>query len=195
MNKFFDKPLQFKIIMVCVITNVIVFVVNMFLIYGINSMSGDMEAAYKDNRKLNELSSALTDVQDSMTEYLSSKTSESLENYYRSAQRYQDLTDALSDRITDRGYDRMERNIKYMSLTYLDEVAQTVEAKRGRNVEKYRSYYDNATALCDDIEAYITYLNLELFVVNSERYSTLVRAFMSFELMGVLIMTLTQLTH
>ncbi len=189
-SKFFDKPLHFRIIMVCAITNVIIFVVNIFLILGINSMSNDMEAAYQDNRQLGELTSALSDVQDSMTGYLNSKTSESLENYYKSAQRYQDLTDALGDRVTDLNYDRMERNIKYMSKTYLDEVAQTVEAKRGRNVEKYRTYYENATALCDEIEAYITHLNLELFVVNSEKYTALTRAFKKFEAAGVLVMTL-----
>ena len=189
-SRFFDKPLQFKIILVCAITNVIIFVVNIFLILGINSMSNDMEAAYQDNRQLNELSEALSDVQDSMTEYLNSKTSESLENYYRSAQKYQDLSGALSDRVTDLNYDRMERNIKFMSQTYLDEVAQTVEAKRGRNVEKYRAYYENATALCEDIEAYITHLNLELFVVNSEKYTALTRAFKKFEAAGVLVMTL-----
>ena len=189
-SRFFDKPLQLKIIIICAITNVIIFLVNIFLILGINSMSNDMEAAYLDNRQLNELTSALSDVQDSMTEYLSSKTSESLENYYRSAQRYQDLTDTLNDKITDQSYDRMERNIKLMSKTYLDEVAQTVEAKRGRNVEKYRTYYENATELCDDIESYITTLNLELFVVNSEKYTALSKAFKKFEAAGVLAMTL-----
>lgn len=189
-TRFFDKPLHFKIIMVCAITNVIVFVVNIFLILGINSMSNDMEMAYQDNRKFSELSSALTDVQDSMTEYLNSKTSESLENYYRSAQRYQNLSEALSDKVTDRSYDRMERNIKFMSGTYLDVVAQTVEAKRGRNVEKYRTYYENATNLKGDIEAYITNLDLELFVVNSEKYTALSRAFKKFEVAGVFVMTL-----
>ena len=82
MNKFLNKPLQFKIISICIFANVIIFIVNMFLILGINSMSNDMEAAYLDNRQLNELSMALTDVQDSMTEYLNAKTSDSLENYY-----------------------------------------------------------------------------------------------------------------
>jgi len=189
-TRFFDKPLHFKIIMICAITNVIVFVVNILLILGINSMSNDMEMAYQDNRQLSELSSALSNVQDSMTEYLSSKTSESLENYYKSAQRYQDLSEALSDTVTDRSYDRMERNIKFMSRTYLDVVAQTVEAKRGRNVEKYRTYYENATNLKGDIEAYITNLDLELFVVNSEKYTALSRAFKKFEVAGVFVMTL-----
>ena len=133
MNRFLNRPLTFKIISVCVFANVLIFIVNLFLIFGINSMSKDMELVYQDNRSLNELSEALTKVQDTMTVYLSSKTSESLEDYYREAQKYADMTADLSDTVTDLSFNRMERNIKYMSQNYLEEVAQTIEAKRGRN--------------------------------------------------------------
>jgi len=85
MNKFLNSPLQTKIISACVLANLIIFMVNLFLIFGINSMSKDMEMVYEGNRSLNELSTALNKVQDSMTEYLSSKTSDSLENYYINA--------------------------------------------------------------------------------------------------------------
>ena len=147
MNKFLNRPLQFKIISVCVLANILIFIVNIFLIIGINSMSKDMEMVYQDNRSLNKLSETLTDVQDSMTVYLSSKTSESLEEYYRSAQNFSDLTQALDDTVTDLAFSRMERNIRNMSQNYLEEVAQTIEAKRGRNVEKYRTYYESSTRL------------------------------------------------
>ena len=46
MNKFLNRPLQFKIISVCVFANVLIFIVNVFLILGINSMSQDMEMVY-----------------------------------------------------------------------------------------------------------------------------------------------------
>ncbi len=193
MNRFLDKPLQYKIVMVCVVTNIIVFVVNIFLIYGINSLSSDMEMAYQDNRQLNDLSVALTDVQDSMTEYLSSKTSESLEEYYRDAQVFSDLAQALDDNVTDLTFSRMERNIRYMSQNYLDEVAQTIEAKRGRNVEKYRNYYESSTRLYEDIDEYITSLNIELFAVNSGNYLAILKAFRRFEVVGVIVMTLVMI--
>ncbi|MBR4832060.1 MAG: two-component sensor histidine kinase, partial [Butyrivibrio sp.] len=67
MNRFLDKPLQFKIISICVLANIIIFIVNIFLLLGINSMSVEMELVYQGNRNLNELSESLTDVQDSMT--------------------------------------------------------------------------------------------------------------------------------
>ena len=193
MNRFLNRPLTFKIISVCVFANALIFIVNLFLIFGINSMSKDMELVYQDNRSLNELSEALTKVQDTMTVYLSSKTSESLEDYYREAQKYADMTADLSDTVTDLSFNRMERNIKYMSQNYLEEVAQTIEAKRGRNVEKYRTYYENSTRLYEDIDEYITSLNLELFVVNSENYLELFKAFRRFEIVAVVVMTLVMI--
>ncbi len=189
MNKFLNRPLQSKIISVCVLANIIIFMVNIFLIIGINSMSKDMEMVYEGNRSLNELSIALGRVQDSMTEYLSAKTSDSLENYYRNAQAFDTMSDALGDKVTDLSYNRMERNIKFMSKEYLEHVEQTIEAKRGRNVEKYRTYYENSTELYEDIDSYITALNLELFVINSEDFLTLLEAFRTFEIIGVVVMT------
>ena len=193
MNKFLNRPLQSKIISVCVFANVLIFIVNIFLILGVNSMSKDMELVYQDNRSLNQLSEALSRVQDTMTIYLSSKTSESLEDYYREAQNYSDLIMELDDKVTDLSFTRMERNIKYMSQNYLDEVAQTIEAKRGRNVEKYRSYYESSTRLYEDIDEYITSLNLELFVINSENYLDLYKAFRRFEIVAVTVMTLVMI--
>ncbi len=190
MNKFLNRPLQDKIISICVVSNLIIFIVNIFLILGINSMTKDMEMVYQDNRSLNELSESLARVQDSMTVYLSSKTSESLEEYYRSAQSFSDLCDSLNDSVTDLSFSRMERNIKYMSQNYLDEVAQTIESKRGRNVEKYRAFYESSTRLYEDIDDYITSFNVELFVVNSENYMALLAAFHRFEVIAVTVMTL-----
>ncbi|WP_029674397.1 sensor histidine kinase [Butyrivibrio sp. VCB2006] len=193
MNRFLNSSLQTKIISVCVFANVLIFVVNIFLLVGINSMSGDMDMVYKDNRALNELTSALDGVQDSMTLYLSSKTSDSLENYYIHAQELANLAQELDDSITDLSYRRMERNIKYMIMNYLDEVEGTIDGKRGRNVEKYRAGYERSAELYGDIKAYLSRLNLELFVVNSDNFSSLLTAFRYFEIVAVVVMTLVMI--
>ena len=189
MNRFLDRPLQYKIVSICVIANLIIFVVNIFLLLGINSMSKEMELVYQDNRYLNRLTNALSDVQDSMTEYLSSKTSDSLKAYFDSAKSFLILTEELDDRVTDLSFGRMERNIKYMSQNYLEEVSLTIDAKRGRNVEKYRTYYENATEIYKYISEYITSLNLELFVSNSEHYSELSELFRTYEFISFIVIT------
>lgn len=189
MNKFWDLPLRKKISSIYILANILVFFVNIFLIIGINSMSLEMDMVYQDNRTLNELSAALDRVQDSMTAYLNSKTSDSLEEYYRSDQEYSSLVQNLGDDVTDMSFDRMERNIKKMSENYLDIVRQTIEAKRGRNVEKYRVRYESATEQYNYISNYITALNEEQFKNNSQHYSKLEKDFKTFERISILVMT------
>ena len=160
MNRFRSLPLQAKISLIYIFTNLLVFVINIILLMGINSMSGEMDMVYQGNLHLNELSVALEDVQDSMTDYLNAKTSDSLEEYYRSEQDYREMVQELNEDVTGVSFSRMERNIRYMSENYLELVGQTVEAKRGRNVEKYRVRYENATQMYQYISDYIESLNL-----------------------------------
>ena len=75
--------LQEKMSCVFILANMLVFLVTLLLFTGINSMSREIDMVYEDNMHLNELSDALTSVQDSMTDYLNAKTSDSLEEFYR----------------------------------------------------------------------------------------------------------------
>ena len=189
-KKFRQLSLQAKMSSIFILVNLVVFAVTVILILGINSMSSEIDMVYQGNLRLNELSDALTAVQDSMTEYLDSKTSDSLEEFYRSEQIYAQMVQGLSDDVTEATFRRMERSIRHMSEEYLDLVGQTIEAKRGRNVEKYRVRYENATQMYEYINTYIYSLNNEQFRSNSENYSRLSVAFRSFELFSVITLTI-----
>ena len=153
--------LQEKMSCVFILANMLVFLVTLLLFTGINSMSREIDMVYEDNMHLNELSDALTSVQDSMTDYLNAKTSDSLEEFYRNEQTYTEMVEELNDEIAGTAFMRMERSIRYMSQEYLDVVGQTIEAKRGRNVEKYRVRYENATQMYGYIDTYsMVYTNL-----------------------------------
>lgn len=188
MKKLRDLSLQGKITSIYLLANLLVIVVNMVLLLGINNMSNEIDMVYRGNLHLNELAEALTAVQDNMTDYLNVKTSDSLENFYRSEQDYAQMVEELNSGVTDRAFDRMERNIKNMSDNYLEAVGQAIEAKRGRNVEKYRIRYENATQLYHYINTYINSLNSEQFKNNSENYNALSGAFRIFEAVSYLVM-------
>ena len=190
LNKMRKASLQFKISSIYIVTNLLILVMNMVLLGGINSMSTSLDMVYQDNLHLNELTDALGAVQDDMTDYLNSKTSDSLEDYYRSEQNYRTLIQDLNEEITGSSFDRMERNIRRMSENYLDSVGQTIEAKRGRNVEKYRFRYENATQMYGYINTCISSLNMEKFKSNSEQYSQLLGQFRLFETVSVVAMLL-----
>lgn len=188
MNRFKSLPLYAKISLIYILANFLIFVVNFALIIGINNMSVEMNMTYQDNRHLNEIKDSLEKVQSSMTLYLNSKTSDALEQYYIDEQNYSNLIMDLRDTVSGEDFSRMERNIRNMSQDYLEEVSQTIEAKRGRNVEKYRQRYENAAELYKYINTYITALNEERFVSNSVRYSELSTQFGKFEIFAVIVM-------
>ena len=187
-DKFRNFSLQGKITSIYIIANVFVLLANLVLLVGINSMSKEMEKVYQENLTLNALSEGLHSVQDNMTEYLNVKTTESLENYYRSEQKFASMIQELSDEISSVTFVRMERSIRNMSEQYLEASAQTIEAKRGRNVEKYRVRYESATDLYEYIDNYIYSLNIEQFINNSENYNEISKAFRVFEYFSMMIM-------
>ena len=187
-DKFRNFSLQGKITSIYIVANVFVLLANLVLLIGINSMSKEMEKVYQENLTLNALSEGLHAVQDNMTEYLNVKTTESLENYYRSEQKYASMIQELSDEVSSVTFVRMERNIQNMSEQYLEVAAQTIEAKRGRNVEKYRVRYESATDLYEYIDSYIYSLNIEQFINNSENYNEISKAFRVFEYFSMMIM-------
>ena len=193
-NKLKNLPIRVKMTGICLAVNMLVFMINIVLLIAMNNMSDKIDTVYQANLQLNELSASIKSVQDSMVEYLGTKTSDSLENYYRSAQEFSELTDYLSYKITGSTQGRMERSIKGMSYMYLEEVSQTIDAKRGRNVEKYRTRYEEATKLYGYINTYIYSLNNEQFKENSESYREMLSAFQRFELAGNLIMVVVILT-
>ena len=181
-------PLSYKVSGIFILANLFIFVVDIILLLGINSMSVEMEETYRENRHLNELSAALEGVQRAMTEYLDSKSTDSLSDYYISEQRYSELAAQLQTQVSNRADDRMERNISFMSADYLKKVSLTIEAKRGRNVEKYRVEYEEASKLYEYIKVYIHSLNAEQFISNSIRYSALSETFRRFEFFAAVIM-------
>ncbi len=187
-SKWSSLSLQGKISVIYIYANIMILVVNIILLMGINSMTNEIDKVYQGNMHLNELSEVLSEVQDNMTSYLSVKTSDSLEEYYRSEQTYREMVQELNDEVTGVSFDRMERNIQNMSEQYLDAVGQTIEAKRGRNVEKYRIRYENATQLYNYISTYIDSLNNEQFKHNTKNYTELLRGFQLFETVSMMIM-------
>ena len=181
-------PLSYKVSGIFIMANLFIFLVDIMLLIGINSMSVEMEETYRENRHLNELLGAIEGVQRAMTEYLDSKSTDSLSDYYISEQKYSELASQLQTQISSKTDDRMERNISYMSSDYLKKVALTIEAKRGRNVEKYRIQYEEASRLYEYIRSYIRSLNAEQFISNSIRYNSLSEDFRRFEFFAFVVM-------
>lgn len=184
-----NLSVQGKITWILITANLLIFITILLLFGGINQISGRIDAVYRENLKLNELSSALLGVQDSMEEYLSARTSDSLEEFFRNEQIFSDMIREQEKQVTGTAFGYVEKSIYAMSGTYMELVDQTIEAKRGRNVEKYRVRYENATQVFGYIQSYIESLNQKRFEENSKTYSVVLERFRAFETAGTWLMT------
>lgn len=184
-----DVPLGRKVLLAVVSIMLLMLGINIILYSQVNKTIRRMDTVYSSNVDLTELSDSLSAVQESLYAYLSVKTSDSLENYYRSEQTYRNLLEKLGSQISSNPTMLLERNIRRMSESYLALAEEAVSAKRGRNVEKYKELYDNSQKLYSYINTYIDELNSQQFRNNSASYQTLREALEYLEVSSLVLMT------
>ena len=142
-----NLPITHKLFLEIALTAAALFASNLLIYAQINKLVVRMDSVYSSNVNLNELSECLDDVQNFMYKYLEVRDSDSLTAYYRAEQEYRDLLNGLNMEITDNPIRILEKNIRNMSETYLVVTDEAVQAKRGLNVEKYKSSYESALKL------------------------------------------------
>ena len=154
-----ENSIQTKLAVTMGMLLLVALCVNLFVFAQINSMVRRIDSVFSSNVTIGELSDTLDLVEDRVYEYLSTKSSAALEDYYRYEQDYRELLQELNNENVDSEIKMLEKNIRNMSETYLEKTGQTVQAKRGRNVERYKSYFEEETQLYAYINSYIYDLN------------------------------------
>ena len=162
-----------KLIAIFLVTSVVAFLVTLYMNSNINEALKVIEQAYTSNAQINELSEALNGIQINIKEYLDTKGSDALNNYYSHEQEYRKLLEELNTQTLGADEAVMEKNINGLSETYLELANDTVEARRARNISKYRASYDSASAMYDYLNSYIFSLNNLQFKENSANYTVL----------------------
>lgn len=157
----------------------LLFALNLMFYVRINDSMQKMDNVYASNAQITQLAQVFENVQDSVYQYLKVKSSQALMDYYQNEAKYRAKLEKLNDKNVNNSIKLLEKNIREMSETYLDYTAETVAAKRGRNVEKYKRKYDETTQLYGYIQSSMDELNSQLFKENSSTYSTL-RALMRY---------------
>lgn len=185
-----DLPIGRKILLAFAITSFAMFIMNLFMYWQVNKTIKKIDQIYASNVNLNNLEDAFSSVQEDMYAYLTVKSSSSLENYYRSEQIYRDKLEQLNNRITDNEMLLLEKNIREMSETYLIVSGQAVQAKRGRNVEKYKEAYEETLDLYEYINSCIYELNNLHFGNNASSYVVLTKSLRLMEILSSLILVI-----
>ncbi|MBR4719960.1 MAG: sensor histidine kinase [Lachnospiraceae bacterium] len=194
-NRFSNLSIQTRLTILFLLTTALIFVVNVYVYVNINQMIGRIEELYSSNVSLNELTDKLTDLHDNMTQYLKTKSTESLEDYYKHEQEYRDLLDALTITTGSSELKYMEKSIKGLSDTYLERAGEAVNAKRGRNVSKYADLYNESTHIYNYLKTSIYSLNNEQFRYSSSNYAGLLKSLKYSEFFCLTILVLVAICN
>src|SRR5690554_5772696 len=119
-KKIIQGTIRIRLVLLFVLTTGVVFFANMFMYYNINKSIGRIDEVYVSNIGFNDLMDSLNNLHDYVFEYLNTKSTESLENYYMSEQNYRNMVYDLKGDIADNNVILMQKNIKNMSEAYLD---------------------------------------------------------------------------
>ena len=168
-----QNSIQTRLSFVMALVMVFVVCINFFIFEQIHTGVDRIDAVFSSNAAINDLSDTLNKLEGTVYEYLNIKGTKALENYYRYEQDYRELLDKLNDRNVDNEVKMLEKNIRRMSESYLDQTSETVQAKRGRNIEKYKASYEKELQLYEYINSYIYQLNTLRFRMNSSNYQLL----------------------
>lgn len=163
-------------------------IMNVGFYFQINRSIQKLDNVYASNVDMTLLSDSFEAVQNNVYNYLKVKSSDAILAYYQSEAKYREQLNKLNDRNIDNSVKVLEKNIREMSQTYLKTTAETVSAKRGRNVERYKLKYEETTQLYDYIQSAMNELNNQLFKNNSQSYESLRQVLKYLELTNTVIM-------
>ncbi len=183
----FLTSVQSKITVVVAIVLLLVLLANIFAFHRSSETVKEINEVFTSNTVIINLGETLGKTQNSMYDYLSTKGSGSLEDFYRYEQELQDQTDDLNDINIGNETLMLEKNIRNMTQTYLTYAEEAIQARRGRKVEEYKEAYARARVLFDYINSYIYTLNSRRFTQNTENYVSLLQSMRVAERMSLLM--------
>lgn len=172
-KRFLQQPIRMKLGLIFLFAFLLMFGINFYMYFNVNAAVRQIDGVYGSNEQLNTLSGALDDVHTSLYQYLSTKSSDTLEEYYIQEQTYRDLIALLNDKTLGSVTMLTEKNIRNMSESYLQEADSAITAKRGRNISKIKEKYAQSEKLYERLQASIDGLNIFSFQQNSDNYIVL----------------------
>ena len=153
-----------------------------------NRLIANIESVYESNLDISILQEQIDAIQTNVTDYLNTKSSDSLEDYYRNEQAILSMVEQFNDQILDNSFFIMEKNIRNVLQTYLDTTAKAIDYKRGRNIEKYTEYYEKGNDLYHYLYSLLYTQNTNQFMKNSNNYSILLSSLKYSEIINLTIL-------
>jgi len=110
------KSIRIRLLEVYVVIMLLVFAINMYIVHSQSQAIRQIDGVYNSNIQLNDISTTLEKMQTSLYQYLNTKSSDELENYYLYEQDYRNLISELNEETVNDQNLLMEKNIRNQQL-------------------------------------------------------------------------------
>jgi len=165
-----ENKLRKKLIVYFMATILLMGATNAYPLYTMRVLINQMSKTFEINEKLNNLHKTLEQFDYVYNEYLTSKYSTSLDQYYKYENELRRATEDIKLDNLNSQHRIMMKNIKNMVDTYLKATNKAVMARRGRAVDEYLLYSKESTKVYQYIKEYIQGLNNSVFLDNTDHY-------------------------
>lgn len=176
-----------KMIVLLIFTSVMTLVINVMMFLNINQVLAQIEQVYATNVQLNAMTEELDNVHSEMVEYLKTRDSNVLQEYYISQQNLSEQLAEVQEETMDRQTSILKNNIYHLGKNYLKVCEEAVNAKRGRDVQTYGARYEEAKKIKEYLSGYISSLNNVQFQGNSNNYLLLQKSLHYMEVIGTMM--------
>jgi len=175
MRKFWGKmfnSIKTRVIAVFVLTMVLAGSTSIFILGLSSNIIEKMDDMFADNVELKRFLNDLNQVSTNLTNYLVTADSESLLNYYRHKDLFQDRAQSMFHAMGGiySQNDLIYKDIAYMVEAFLQETEEAVRAKRMDNADEYMARYAEANRISKYIRTYADRLNLNILNSNTTQY-------------------------
>ncbi len=185
---FFNQSLRRKLILPVIITMLVFLSINLILFGGVNSTVKDMNQVYATNIRLSELEELITNIEDNVYQYLNIQDESALTQLMEHRADFVAIIDEIDDTITDHPTWRMERNIRQLSLSWLELIDGAVAAKQAHDVVAYKESYEEIQIIYSYLLEYMRGLDDLQFTANFENYNVLYQYLSYLEMIIIVVL-------
>ncbi|MDR2760015.1 MAG: histidine kinase [Spirochaetaceae bacterium] len=164
-------PRSFRVQMLISVSGVsiILAISTAYILSAAKNLQNISNSSFEQERFIKTIQEDLAAYQEPLLEYLSTRSSNALARILIESQALRNKLPAYSPITADKT-ELKERELYFLIYAYLNLADQAIEEKRGRNIAAYTRIYDEMAGL-------LAYINEEIEMVNTERFSNQLDAY------------------
>jgi two-component system, sensor histidine kinase YesM len=187
------KGIRRKIFAHLLITTLIMGITSIYSYYNAKIVIDRLKSIFTDYVYLNNLNNDINSLETEVEKYLSTKSSDSLLNYYTISNKLSNNAEDMINIITYDNDSLMQKDIGNMIMSLLSETDKAVNAKRGRISSEYIEYFTRANKINDYIKMYINNLIYNKLQEGSIKYNKISKNMIFISFLNILLI-LTSVT-